>query len=699
MNFLYPSFLFALAAIAIPVIIHLFNFRKFETVYFSNVAFLKDLRQETQSKSKLKHLLILACRILAIIFLVLAFAQPYIPSDNIAPTEHTTVSVFIDNSFSMEAINKNGTLLDEAKKRAKEIADYYKPSTQFQLLTNDFEGRHQRLVSKVEFLKLIDEVKITSSVKKLSEILVRQADALNQASDAKNDKTRYIISDFQKTISDVKQLKNDSTCSLFFVPITTSAHDNVYIDSCWFESPVHRFNQLEKLHVRIKNMSDKALENNSIKLFINDVQKTPAGFSVDKESETEIVFSFMTIEGQQTSSSRALTNAQLQQCRIELNDYPVSFDDKFYFSYEVTKSLPVLCINSDDKQKQNDYLSKLFSTDSIFAVNQVTENKLDYSSFSNYKLIILNELKTVSSGLSHELKKHMDIGGSVLVFPNSQIDFNSYKEFLSVSTADYFTTFDTTKSKIVKINLEHIIYKDVFDKKTFTAVNLDLPLVNKHYVISKTTKSTGNYLLKLQNGDAFINQYDCGKGKLYLCAVPLNLNFSNFAKHALFVPTIYKIGINSQNPSPLFYTIGNDQAIEYSGVKNNENMFHIKSIRNDFDFIPEQKTINSKIELLEHNQIKNAGNYNLVSNSEVITGFSFNYNRNESDLRCYTGKELNELIEVNGINTIKLLESGTKALNQTLAETHQAKRLWKICIILALLFLAAEVLLLRFVKG
>jgi hypothetical protein len=699
MNFLYPSFLFALTAITIPVIIHLFNFRKFETVYFSNVTFLKDLKQETQSKSKLKHLLVLAFRILAVIFLVLAFAQPYIPSENIAPSENTSVSVFIDNSFSMEAINKNGTLLDEAKKRAKEIADYYKPSTRFHLLTNDFEGRHQRLVSKVDFIKLIDEVKISSSIKKLSEIMVRQADALNKTNDAKNNKTRYVISDFQKTISDVKQLKNDSTCPVFFVPIITSAHNNVYIDSCWFESPVHRFNQLEKLHVHIKNMSDKLLENNSIKLFINDVQKTPASFTVDKESETEIVFSFIAVEERQASFSRVLTNSLLQQCRIELNDYPVSFDDKFYFSYEVIKSLPVVFINGDDKQKPNDYLNKLFKTDSIFRVTEITEDKLDYSSFSNYKLIILNELRTVSSGLSHELQKHINNGGSILVFPNAQIDFNSYKEFLSTSAADYFTTLDTTKSKIVKINLEHFIYKDVFDKKTFTAVNLDLPAVNKHYVISKTTRSTGNYLLKLQNGDAFLNQYECGKGKLYLCSVPLNLNFSNFAKHALFVPTIYKIAINSQSPSPLFYTIGNNETIEYLGVKGNENMFHIKSIKNDFDFIPEQKIINSKIELLEHNQIKNAGNYNLVLNKEVIAGFSFNYNRNESDLKCYTGKELSRLLESNGINTIKLLESGTKTLNQTLAETHQAKRHWKICIILALLFLAAEVLLLRFVKG
>ena len=127
MSFTYPAFLFALSAIAIPIIIHLFNFRKFKTVYFSNVRFLKEVKQETQAKSKLKHLLVLASRILAITFLVLAFSQPFIPAENNKiPVGDKTVSIFIDNSFSMDAINKNGTLLDEAKKRIKIYMDTFK---------------------------------------------------------------------------------------------------------------------------------------------------------------------------------------------------------------------------------------------------------------------------------------------------------------------------------------------------------------------------------------------------------------------------------------------------------------------------------------------------------------------------------------------------------------------------------------------
>lgn len=689
MNFTYPAFLFALSAIVIPIVIHLFNFRKFKTVYFSNVRFLKEVKQETQAKSKLKHLLVLAARILAIIFLVFAFAQPFISVQNKKVLAgNKAISIFIDNSFSMDAINKNGTLLDEAKKRAKEIISAYKSTDRFQLLTNDFEGKHQRLVNKEEFTELLDDVKISSAIRNVAEIVSRQTDLLQHRSN--EIKIAYLISDFQKSIVNSAQIKNDTSIAFNFIPLAAAQKNNVYIDTCWFETPIRQYNQIEKLHVRIKNVSDKAVEKNSIKLFINNIQKTPASFNIDKESETEVVLSFASKE------------PGMQQCRIELNDYPVTFDDKFYFSFNVAKNIPILCINSsstDITKSESPYLNKLFGADSLFVLKNVFENKLDYSTLSNNKLIVLNELKTISSGLAQELKRFMSNGGSVLVFPNSLSDLNSYKEFLMTTNVNYFERLDTVNTKVDKINLDHNIYKDVFEKKTFNATNLNFPIVSKHYVISKNTHSNEEYLLKLQNGDIFLSKYDVEKGKLYLSSVPLNPNFSNFAKHSIFVPTLYKIGMYSQTTEPLFYTIGSDETIESTTVLTGENVYHIRGENNNFDVIPEHKVMDSKTEILVHNQITNAGNYSLLAGKDLITGVSFNFNRKESDLSCYTTDELKEQLSKNNLNNFKVLLAGAQSLKQSLMEIEQGKKLWKFCIILALLFLAVEVLLLRFMKG
>jgi hypothetical protein len=687
MNFTYPAFLFASVAIAIPIIIHLFNFRKFKTVYFSNVRFLKEVKQETQSRSRLRQLLILAARILAILFLVFAFAQPYIPVKNkkiIAGQK--AVSIFIDNSFSMEAINKNGTLLDEAKKRALEIVASYKPNDRFQLLTNDFEGKHQRLVNKEEFGSLLDEVKISPATRSLSEIISRQEDVLHASGNKLQQ--AYVLSDFQKSIVKTDQIKNDTAIDLNFIPLTAAVKNNIYIDTCWFETPVRQLNQIEKLHVRIKNSSDKAVDNNSIKLFINRSQRTLASFSLEEHSQTDIILTFPNKE------------SGFQQCSVVLNDYPVTFDDTFYFSFEVAKNVAVLCINpsvSDELKSQSPYLNKLFGTDSLFILKNTAENKLEYATLSSYNLIILNELKTISSGLTQELKRFMNNGGNVLVFPAADADLEAYKTFFISLNAGYYERIDTANTKVEKINLDHPVYKDVFDKKTFQVTNLDLPKVFSHYTLSKTTRNSEEYLLGLQNGDAFLTQYLVSKGHLYVSAVPLNPDFSNFTKHALFVPTLYMIGINSQLQHPLFYTIGKDESIETTQLITGEHVYHLRDETKNFDVIPEHKMMDTKAQINIHGQINEAGNYNLYAGDQKIMPLSFNFNRLESDLSCYTADELQTLLESDQHAGIHIISGGEKSLTSVI-DRDEGKKLWKVCIMLALLFLAIETLLLRFVR-
>ena len=79
MRYQNPQLLYALFAIAIPILIHFLNLRKHKKIYFSSVRFLKEIKENKNKRSKLKNLLLLLSRVLAITFLVLAFAKPYIP--------------------------------------------------------------------------------------------------------------------------------------------------------------------------------------------------------------------------------------------------------------------------------------------------------------------------------------------------------------------------------------------------------------------------------------------------------------------------------------------------------------------------------------------------------------------------------------------------------------------------------------------
>ena len=86
MQFIYPQILWALLALAIPVIIHLFHFRRFKKVYFTNVKFLKEIKEEKSTRNKLRNLLVLICRLLAYAFIIFAFAQPFISKNETTKT-------------------------------------------------------------------------------------------------------------------------------------------------------------------------------------------------------------------------------------------------------------------------------------------------------------------------------------------------------------------------------------------------------------------------------------------------------------------------------------------------------------------------------------------------------------------------------------------------------------------------------------
>jgi hypothetical protein len=701
MRFVNPAFLFALSSISIPIIIHLFNFRKFKTVYFTNVRFLREVKEETQSKSQLKHLLILLARILALVFLVLAFAQPYIPFEHqkINPGAKA-ISVFIDNSFSMDAENKSGRLLDEAKKDAREIAASARPTDQFQLLTNDFEGRHQRLVNREEFLELLEEVKLSPAVRTLPEIFSRQADLLNNSGAYKGRKSAFIISDFLKSVSAIDQIKNDTSIATRLVPVVAQERRNLYIDSCWFETPVRKLNQPEALHVRIRNASAQEYANVPMKLFINGQQKTPSSFSIGANGKVDTVIAFTVRE------------PGWQQGRVELTDSPITFDDKFFFSFEVSKTIAILCIEPASKsngksvgEKAANPIGNLFRKDSSFRYTEVLESAIDYAALSKNEFIILDGLNSISSGLGQELKRFVQAGGSLLIFPSLNIDIPAYSGFLGSLNVAAYTELDTARSKVDALNFEQEIYREgVFEKRNnsraLTNAQLDLPVVFNHYRISRNSHSNEEYLMKLRNKDIFLAKYNAQKGNVYLCTSSLTAGGGNFQKHALFVPTILQIAFFSTQQNKLFCTIGRNDLIELNSTPaGGENVFHISSADNKFDIIPEHRIVDSKTELFTHDQIREAGNYNLLAGKEQLQGLSFNYDRKESDLECLKPEELKAACEKAGLINFSLLEGDQKGLASMLSEINQGKKLWKWCIILALLCLAAEVALLRLLKN
>lgn len=675
MQFLYPSFLFALAALAIPIIIHLFYFRRFKKVYFTNVRFLREVKEETSARQKLRNLLVLLMRCLAIAFLVFAFAQPFIPQDVEVKQGENAVSIFVDNSFSMSALSEEAPLVEKAKQRAREIINAYAVEDRFQVLTNDFDGQHQRLVSKEEALGIVDEIKVSPAVRTVSQILNRQLQALGSGKGT--NKISYVISDFQKNITDLAGFK-DSLLAVNLVPLQSVQEKNVSIDSAWFEAPVQMLSQPNPLIVKIKNWSNEDAEN--VRLSIKyDGESKPAGeLSIPANSS---VVDTIIVSIQKTGWHEA---------ELTVTDYPVQFDDRYFFTYNIASVINVLVIN---EQAPDPYLDAAFKGLSFFNVTNQLSRNLDYSSFPDYQLIVSNGLESISSGLASELKKYIENGGNVLLFPAANANTGSYNSFLQSIPANELQNFEVQERIVSDINTQEFVFKDVFENKS---ANLKLPVTKGNYKLGNLASRGEERLLTYRDGNTYLGKFKSGQGILYLSAAPLDEAYNNLARSGeIFIPMLYKMAISSARNRPISYTIGRDEVIETDNVvRGGESVYKLKG--NDEEFIPQQRIVTSKVFLGVQNQVMEAGYYDLfLTQDSVLSKFAFNYDRRESDLSYLSAAELEE----NAGENISVL-TGAAAANfeEVVSDRSKGVVLWKWCVIIALLALAAEILLLRFWK-
>jgi hypothetical protein len=672
MHFLYPAFLFTVLTLAIPVLIHLFNFRRYKKVYFSNVQFLKEVQEQQASRRNLKERLILASRLLALLFLVLAFARPFIPGKEGANVgKQQVVSIFVDNSYSMQTLNREGSLLDEAKQKAKQIAASYSINDRFQLLTQDFEGKHQRLLNRGEFNDAVDRVKISAQSRELNQIIARQQSLLNMQ--ANSPKQSYILSDFQKNIQGRSPLA-DAGFPVNLVQLKANPLPNVAVDSVWMLNATHRPGESEKIVVRLRNYADKAAEKTPLKLIINGMQKAIGSFTVNARSAQTDTLSFSGLQG------------GWQRAEIQLQDNPVTFDNKFYFTFNVNKQLPVLLINDGTANK---YLSAVFAVDAFFAPKQVPAGNVDYASLSTYPIIILSDIKAVSAGLAQALKTYVSKGGTLVVFPSADADPNSYKAFLQPIGAAYPQNLVTEATKVSAINLQSPVFKSIFE---VSPQNPDLPLVKKYYALTSGSRQ-GEYLMRMQAGQPLWQGSTLGKGKVYVAAVALDEDFSNLPVHALFVPVMFRIALLSGHDQSLFYTAGNNEPIETVPLQSTEKQL-VKLVKGNETIIPDVKQQEGSTILYLPAQLSETGIYDLKKQDSTAAVLAFNDNRGESDLSYLSPNDLEKLFPKNAT-----LLNGDKLNADSIAgSANSGLQLWKLCIILAMIFLAAETLLIRYYK-
>jgi hypothetical protein len=656
MSFNYPMFLWALTVLAIPIIIHLFNFRKTTRIFFSSTRFLKQIKQETTQKRKLKQYLVLASRLLFLLFLVLAFAQPFIPAREQLTSQRNLV-VYLDNSYSMSApVREKVRALDAGVGFVRDIVELFPAETRFKLLTNDFAPFSNSFKSKSEIIDQLSQVRLSPVSRSFQEIVKRIGEQGN---------TVFWISDFQKsTFGDERLL--DSAWQVRLVPVEYQQVSNVFVDSIYLENPFIIGGEKNSIRVRLRNDGPRALNGLVTRLTINGVQAATSSVTIEPNSFVETAFDL--------SSGLKGYN----QVVLSFSDFPVSFDNEFYFTLNYTGRLKIVEIKPDTRTT---YVENVYGNHELFDFQSFAAGNVDYSIVNEADLVVLNGLDKVETSLNSVIQLYRS-KGTLLVIPGSKPELSSYKSLLGLPALNKLEKSE--KMELDKPDFQNPFFENVFEEKSTT---LAMPLAEK----SLDWGPDRSAILRFKNGQPYLSRFN----NTFVMASSLHREATDLSMHAIFVPVMYRIAASGKKAErkPYYYLSSSLVTVPADSLAGEEPA----RMQGDQELVPAQRRFGDRLLLEIPRYTVNQGFYYVTHSNDTLDLLAFNLEKTESRLDQFTGEEVKTVM--GGGNQVSIFKAtSAETFSNEIKERYLGTPLWKYAIVLALLFLLIEVLLIRFFK-
>jgi hypothetical protein len=415
-----------------------------------------------------------------------------------------------------------------------------------------------------------------------------------------------------------------------------------------------------------------------VKLYINNEQRALGAVDIKPNSYTDYTLNY------------TIQQSGIQAGMLEIYDTPITFDDRFYFVYEVAPSASIIAIQ--DKLK-NRYLQALYGADSLFHYNAMNVNQINYSAFASAQLIVLDQLETLSTGLAAELEKYVQNGGTLAVFPAEKMEVLQWSAFFNTMNIPNYKELQTIEVKVGSLSRESIYFKGALQKSE--SEQWEMPTVS-HYYAFENKNIPAEEIMRLENNAPFLTAYNVGKGRVILSAVALNDFYGNAHKNAIFFIPLHNLGLMGQLKSALYYTIGNAETVTIpQKAMGSEDIFVLRQQSGGAELIPEQRNMGNETQLFLHSQIQQAGFYDVMKGGTAHATLAFNYQRDESNLDYYTEKELDKIADQSE-GRISVLSAHTKDLTSSISDALNGKSLWRYFVVIALVCFLAEILLLRF---
>lgn len=679
MRFVHPEILWALTALAVPVLIHLFNFRRYKKIAFSNVSFLKEVKSETTKSSKIRHLLILLCRLLAFAAFIFAFAQPFFPT---ALSEKMNgaraVSVYVDNSLSMQGQKEGVSFLESSKQKASALVGSFSNNDRFQIISNNFKGTDQRLLSKDEALQAIQSISFSPETKQLSAVFERQRDLLGKS--AADIHLYYWISDFQRNTSDIQEITNAQNEVVTAIPAAQEGQKNLSIDSIYFATPQRMLNHADTLLVVIQNHSAEEVSNIPLSVELDGIQKAVSSVTLPAHGITTLPVAFST------------TQTGFHYGSVRINDFPLVFDDIHYFAYAISDKINVLNIVGSEQQN----IAQLFAEDPQYNFNSVNAQATTTEAIQTSNFIILQGVQSLSPQLIGDLSNYIENGGTVFIIPHSASEVLSYNNLLGRCNSVQLGPKSNAALSASAVDLSNPFYSPAFEK---LQNNASLPSATLHFPLNNSNLQSVP-LISFQDNTPLLALTKFGRGRLFTSSVSTMKTESTFLSHALFPISLLRAAETSASAQQLYYQLGKESFITLTHTPETaEGLFEISSTTNSKSFIAQSRSLGGETEVFLPSEISESGFYVVKENGANLMPIAMNFNNSESNIEILTSEELTKLAQQIGLTEFSFKEANAEMLQSLATELGGGISLWKYLIYAGLLFLALEIILIKIWKS
>ncbi|MCB2203567.1 BatA domain-containing protein [bacterium] len=702
MTFLNPLYLLALAAAAIPIILHLLNLRKSRVIEFSTLSFLKELQRSKIRKLKLKQWLLLALRTLIIIFVVLAFTRPALRSGfGFLPgtTAKTSVVIVMDNSFSMMVSDEHGQLLKQARQKALQIVDLMRPGDDAALVLTTAPQQTRAFTAALNAIRGdIEDVTVSYAHGDYAEAMTAASALLAQSGNF--NKEVYVITDRQRSqFASAEQSPRalfDGSTRVFILPLGDEQTGNAAVVDAEVRNAIFESGKPVDVRGTIRNASASDMSSSIVSVFLDGERVSQQTVSVQSGGTAQVDFTVLP------------RRAGWIEGFIELEDDALPEDNRRYFSFHIPEKLNILLGPASGKdaailqlalnptQEETD-IAKGFNIDAADRGSLLSAN------LSRYDVVILLGARDLSSAFIQRLASWLRDGGSVMLFPDADGNVDTWSNDLlpalglpaaqgstgSLTEGASFITFGA-------VDFDHPLFANIFaSEESDEARQIDSPQL--YYTIKLRGNERARQVINTSNGDAFLLDAPVGEGRALVYAVNPSLRWSDFALKGIFVPllnrSMYYLSAREDNTFQM--DMGATAELTVPSSAAGEALFELRGAEGSVQRIV-PKSLPSGL-VFPITSPDRPGVYTLNSGDNILRSVTVNTDPAESDLAQADAEQERAFFQRLGIE--KPMELGVHVdVSQAVAEVRFGVELWKYMIALALLCALIEMLVARDVK-